>query len=81
MGDPYNTNLAAWSGSAQSGGAETRVGEWVVRAMALARMAAALGVIAARPDPESRCPDCADVAERALAALRDAALALPGLRA
>ena len=45
----------------------------VVMALALCRLAAALFVIAARPDPAAWCPDCADAADRAFDALQDAA--------
>ena len=45
---------------------------YAAMAMAISRLAAALMVVAARPDPRAYCPDCADAARRARVALADA---------
>jgi hypothetical protein len=45
-------------------------------ALAISRLAAALMVMAARPDPRAACPDCAEAARRARQALQDASTLL-----
>jgi hypothetical protein len=47
--------------------------------LAISRLAAALMVIAARPDARAPCPDCAVAASRAMSALTDAATLLTPL--
>jgi hypothetical protein len=47
--------------------------------MAISRLAAALMVIVARPDPRAPCLDCEDAARRAQSALADAATLLTRL--